>query len=297
MTEQVCTCPTNDQGLRVSIDPACRRHPGHKGIGYPDCWCPQDGLIGRLGTAEDCPQHGRSSAAPPRIRTVTCACGASTELELPGDVTCAVCPACAAEWTPAPGAVPAGSWVLVPRPAQFASGGLISGPLPVDGDGALVCLSSGYRLPRDAVERLGGNSAVMMALNNAYVVDDGGPLSSPVEFDRSTADPQPELSDAQRVAVEAIQHEAARQFEAEIREREAMARSWLSARIVEALNGQGGALSIDHRGDLFDALSGEYGAVVLSAGQLDALVDLFVSLLGNPPAFVTENGVTRVEQR
>lgn len=119
MTTPVCTCPTDEHGQRASIDPACRRHPGHKGIGFPDCWCPQNGLIGRLGTAEDCPQHGQPAAAPPMSR--------------------------------------------------YATGGLVSGPPPAGDDGVPVCLSSGYQLPGEAVERLGGNSAVMRLLNELYV--------------------------------------------------------------------------------------------------------------------------------
>ena len=56
------------------------------------------------------------------LRTVTCACGASAELDLPWGVVSAMCPACTAKWLRVPGEVPAESWVLVPMPATFSPG-------------------------------------------------------------------------------------------------------------------------------------------------------------------------------
>lgn len=141
MTEPVCTCPTNDHGLRVSIDPSCRRHPGHKGIGYPDCWCPQDGLIGRLGAADDCPQHGQPSAAPPMPQYAT-------------------------------GGVVHQRGCSCPDPLR-----LVDSQCPMHGFEAV--LSPGYQLPRSAVEQLDGAPAVMRALNELHVVPDpSGPVTT-----------------------------------------------------------------------------------------------------------------------
>lgn len=63
MGEVLCSCPRDAGNRRVSVDPACRRHLGHKGLSYADCWCPSDGLVGRAGVAADCPMHGSEPGA------------------------------------------------------------------------------------------------------------------------------------------------------------------------------------------------------------------------------------------
>lgn len=171
-----------------------------------------------------------------------------------------------------------------PEVPKFAVGGFVAGPGDPDDDRLLVDLSPGCVLSSAVAERFGFGPGLMAMLNSPTVP--------------GLSDEQ--VAEANSTARAALQAEAKALFTAELAEREAMARSWLSARIVEALNRQDCALSIaiDHNGDVFDALRGEYGGVVISAGQLSDLVDLFTSLLANPPALVTDvDGVTRVEQR